>query len=265
MEMSRAIVFTLTGRPGEALETLAQISRIARSTENDFMLNWSEIYYGLALATTGDLAAGEKVLKDAAAMFAAWGNTPKLAEAHFVLGQIFLEVATSKEKPTLAFLRRNWKFLARYMLVAKKEAKQHFEKSIEFAAASGCPGWGAYSHLCLGKLALAGRDHEFRSRAPHCGGDSVCETWLEGIGPRDRTGAKNCGLMFGFCRGFNDEGPQTPDNTKLGDRMSASGAQSRPSNVPTAEVRSWGNRDRQRGRLECRLSGNGRAVRNVRH
>jgi class 3 adenylate cyclase/tetratricopeptide (TPR) repeat protein len=158
VEMGRAIVLTLTGRAGEALETLGKISRIARSTENDFMLAWSETYYGMALATTGDLGAAVDVLTKAAAMYAAWGNTPKLAEAYFMLGQVFLEMATSKERPTVVFLRRNWRFLARHMLSARKEAKQHFEKSIDLAATSGCPGWGAYSLLCLGKLALASRD-----------------------------------------------------------------------------------------------------------
>jgi tetratricopeptide (TPR) repeat protein len=158
--MSRAIVLSATGCAAEVLEPLAQISAYAHQSESKFLLNWAENYYGLSLASVGDLTAGVRVLAAAAAMFAEWRNTPQEAEAEWILGQIFLQLATTKERPTLAFLSRNWRFLLGNMLFVRRRAKQHFERCIDLATSSGCTGLAAHSHMCLGRLALAASDRK---------------------------------------------------------------------------------------------------------
>ncbi|WP_353817013.1 hypothetical protein [Mesorhizobium sp.] len=156
--MARAMVLAATGSAAEALEPLANISGYAHKSENKFLLGWAENYYGLALASVGDLGAGEKVLTDAAAMFAEWRNTPQQAEAEWILGQIFLQMTTSKERPSLAFLRQNWSFLLRNILFAKGRAREHLERCIALANECGCAGLAAHSRMCLGRLALAEGD-----------------------------------------------------------------------------------------------------------
>ena len=156
--MARAMVLAATGSAAEALEPLANFSEYAHETENKFLLSWVENYYGLALASVGNLGAGVKVLTNAAAMFAEWRNTPQQAEAQWFLGQIFLQMATTKDRPSLEFLRTNWSFLLRNMLFAKGKAKQHFEHCIKLSTASGCAGLAAHSQMCLGRLALAAGD-----------------------------------------------------------------------------------------------------------
>lgn len=165
MAMSRAIALSATGCAVEVLEPLAKFSSDAHQSENKFLLNWTENYYGLALASVGDLGAGVRVLTATTAMFAEWRNTPQQAEAEWLLGQIFLGMATSKERPTLTFLQKNWRFLLRNGLSAKGKAKQHFERCIELAMRSGCTGLAAHSHMCLGRLALAAKDRNGAQQA----------------------------------------------------------------------------------------------------
>ncbi len=86
---------------------------------------------GMAKVLDGDLGGGVQWIENAIDRAVASGNTHGAAMSHISLGTIYLQLATSNERPDLATLSKNFWFLAKSVPFAKSKAIAHFEEAIE--------------------------------------------------------------------------------------------------------------------------------------
>jgi hypothetical protein len=73
------------------------------------------------------------------------------------LGELYLQIATGKEKPPLDVLRRNAGFLLRTIPFAKTRAIACFDKAAEIGIAHDMYGLTAMAYLNKGKALIARR------------------------------------------------------------------------------------------------------------
>lgn len=150
--MMKGVVLSLAGRAPESLAILGPLSQQARESSNVFLLVYTENSYALAEIGAGDMAGGVARLQAAVKMFEGWGNTPLAAQAHWILGQVYLALAAGGERPTLAFLWHNLGFLLLAIPTARTRARRHLTTALTMARRSGCPGLVAQALLSLARL-----------------------------------------------------------------------------------------------------------------
>ena len=70
-----------------------------------------DIYYGASMSLAGQLGKGIRFIHESIARIEAWGNPHVPALGYLILGEIYLQMATSPEKPPLAVILRNLGFV----------------------------------------------------------------------------------------------------------------------------------------------------------
>ena len=112
--------------------------------------------YGLAIFVKGEFARGVKWIEDREIYFAALGFHPtQSALSNATLGEIYLEIATGQERPSVPVMLRNFWFLVRTLPVAKRKARKHFERAAEIWRDCSAHSLLAWALCGLGELAAA--------------------------------------------------------------------------------------------------------------
>lgn len=107
------------------------------------------------MVLNGDIAAGVRSIEDSAREFASWGDIGGPAMADLFLGEIYLEMATGKDKPPPAVMRRNLWFLLRTLPFAAAKARRHLEAAARFYRDYDMPALQAWALIDLGRLHAA--------------------------------------------------------------------------------------------------------------
>jgi len=71
-----------------------------------------------------------------------------------VLGDVYRQLGSGEGKASLGMLARNVGFLLRTIPVAGRRAEQYLTQAVEGAERIGARGFGAMTHVSLGKLAV---------------------------------------------------------------------------------------------------------------
>jgi class 3 adenylate cyclase/tetratricopeptide (TPR) repeat protein len=158
---------------GRAAEGLAQLEVLAADMERiGHRYNGTAVAIGGALALTGRLAEGFRCLKRAIALFDDVEDRTNAAWARIVLAEIYLQILSGDEKPSMAFLMKNIVPIASTIAFGAGRVKVLLEKAAAHSQLSESGMIRARINMNLGLLhkhkkqpALARRYLE-KARAP---------------------------------------------------------------------------------------------------
>jgi hypothetical protein len=113
------------------------------------------------LLMQGKLGSAVQHLEQQMQRFKALGQTTAEAFGHLYLGQIFVILATSKERPTWSVIKRNLGFLLTTAPFAERHALRHLERSRAESQRLDLPAFEVYALIQLITLHRAkGRETE---------------------------------------------------------------------------------------------------------
>ena len=118
------------GNVEEGTKLLTEIGEMGDRLDYRGVENMVDGPIGLAKVLGGDLGGGVRCIRSAIANAMQTGNLHGAAQSHVALGLLYLQLATGKERPDLAMLRRNALFLLREAPFAKSRAITHFDAAI---------------------------------------------------------------------------------------------------------------------------------------
>jgi hypothetical protein len=95
----------------------------------------------------------------------AWGNPHVPALGYLILGEIYLQMATSPEKPPIGVILRNLGFVLTNVPFAASKSRRYLEEAINRCRTIGIPGHLARALVGLGSLNLA---HKRTDEARSC-------------------------------------------------------------------------------------------------
>ena len=152
--------FALSGRAEEAFAMLSSVR--SRSEASGFIVGvmLSDFFYGASMSLSGRLGAGVRWIHEAIRRIEGWGNPHFPAIGYMLLGEIYLQMATSPEKPPLPVLLKNLGFVLTNVPIAALKARRYFEEAIHRCRAIDMPGHLARSLLGMGML------HKARKQIP---------------------------------------------------------------------------------------------------
>jgi tetratricopeptide (TPR) repeat protein len=151
-DSAQGVVLTGAGRAEAGRAILERVRREIIRCGYLVQLTAIEIPCGLAMAGTGDYAAGVADLENTLKRFAKWRNPRMMAWGHLVLGEIYLQLATAGRLPPPRILRKNASFFVRALPGAKRRARRHFEEAVQFAQKADTAGTLAQALTGLGEL-----------------------------------------------------------------------------------------------------------------
>jgi tetratricopeptide (TPR) repeat protein len=150
--LGEAGAFALSGRAEEAF---AMLDPIRQTSEASGFIVWvmlSEFFYGASMSLSGRLGAGVRWIHEAIRRIEVWGNPHFPAVGYMILGEIYLQMATSPEKPPLPVLLKNLGFVLTNVPFAALKARRYLDEAIRRCRAIDMPGHLARSLLGLGTL-----------------------------------------------------------------------------------------------------------------
>jgi tetratricopeptide (TPR) repeat protein len=150
----KGLATALSGDGQGGLDLLQRIYDELTELEYYSMYNIVDMPIGVAMATLGDLSGGTKWIERAAEQNLSNGNTHGAGMSYNALGEIYMQIATGKEKPTLDVLRKNIGFLLRTIPFATTKAIQCFDKAAEIGTEYNMYGLAAMAYLNKGKALM---------------------------------------------------------------------------------------------------------------
>lgn len=120
----------VSGQVKEGSEILQRVFDIGHELDFRGVFNIVDGPIGLAKVVAGDLGGGVKWLNEATSRSLSNGNSHGAAMGHITLGQIYLQIATSKEKPSFKAILKNIVFLMTSIPFAKTKSVQHLDEAI---------------------------------------------------------------------------------------------------------------------------------------
>ncbi len=154
----KGLATALSGDGQGGLDQLQGIYRELTDLQYFSMYNIVEMPIGVAMATLGDLTGGTRWIERAAESNLAQGNAHGAGMAYNALGEVYLQIATGKEKPSLDVLRKNLGFLLRTIPFAKSKALACFEMAAKIGLDGDMHGLAAMGLLNKGKVLIARRN-----------------------------------------------------------------------------------------------------------
>jgi class 3 adenylate cyclase/tetratricopeptide (TPR) repeat protein len=154
----------------EAEELLDDIVELHRQMDHGELRspgNVIDCLKGLAMVLAGRFAKGISTIREGARTYEALGYPFADAQADYFLGQIYLQMAISGERPSLATLLNNAWFLLTTLPRAAALAQRHLERAMT-GMSELAPGFYADAEYHLGRLhAAKGRIEEARTCFQH--------------------------------------------------------------------------------------------------
>lgn len=145
----------LMGRPHEAVAVLGDVRKKSEAGGFIVGLLLGDIYYGASMSLAGQLGKGIRFIHKSIARMEAWGNVHVPALGYLILGEIYLQMATSPEKPPTAVILRNLGFVLTNVPFAASKSRRYLEEAIRRCRTIGMPGHLARALVALGSLNLA--------------------------------------------------------------------------------------------------------------
>ena len=148
----KGIALPMLGRVEEGLALLEETRRFAEAGE---LLMIGAAYWlplGATLVMAGDMTRGIRLIEASTERMAGWGQPLARGFGHMNLGAVYLELATSKERPPLSVILRNLGFLLRTIPFAATKARRHLEAAVAEFRRLDVPYFLAASLYNLGLL-----------------------------------------------------------------------------------------------------------------
>ncbi|MDP6951521.1 MAG: hypothetical protein QGF53_02055, partial [Alphaproteobacteria bacterium] len=115
--------------------------------------------YGLAIFLNGDFSAGTRWIVEKESEWRELGFQATGSGLYYLtLGEIYLNVALSDEKPPLSVMLRNWWFLMTTLPRAKSLATKYFEQAVAIWRAYPAPSLLAWALCGLAEIAASRRN-----------------------------------------------------------------------------------------------------------
>jgi class 3 adenylate cyclase/tetratricopeptide (TPR) repeat protein len=154
----------LMGRPNEALAILGDVRQKSEAIGLNVLVMMGDIFYGASISLAGEFGRGIRWIHDSIERIEAWGNPHFPALGYLILGEIYLQMATSPEKPPIAVMLRNIGFVLTNIPFAASKSRRYLEEAIRRCRNIDMPGHLARALVALGLLNLArNRTAEARS------------------------------------------------------------------------------------------------------
>ena len=153
--LGEAGAFALTGRAEEAFAILSAGRQRAEASGFIVWIMMGDFFYGASMSLSGRLGAGVRWIHEAIRRIEAWGNPHFPAVGYMILGEMYLQMATSPEKPPLSVLRKNLGFVLTNVPIAALKARRYFEEAIFRCRKVDMPGHLARCLLGKGMLHVA--------------------------------------------------------------------------------------------------------------
>ena len=178
LQGARGAAMALSGRTAEGLRVLNEVNDKIVNDGFLGMLQGTEVPHGVAMVLDGDWAAGIRRIEAAIERFSKWGAARSCAWAHFALGEIYFQMATSRARTPLSVLARNARFVVCTLPFASRRAERHYREAERLARSSGADGFLAQSLVGLGALdTLRGRSTQARERIAEAHGIARSLGW----------------------------------------------------------------------------------------
>jgi class 3 adenylate cyclase/tetratricopeptide (TPR) repeat protein len=147
--------YALMGRTDDALTVLGDVRQKNEASGFIVGVMMGDIFYGASMSLAGELGRGVRWIHDSIARIEAWGNPHFPALGYLILGEIYLQMATSPEKPPMAVMLRNLGFVLTNVPFAASKSRRYLEEAIRRCRTIGMPGHLARALVALGSLNLA--------------------------------------------------------------------------------------------------------------
>jgi class 3 adenylate cyclase/tetratricopeptide (TPR) repeat protein len=149
--------FALLGRPQEAFAVLGEVRQRAEESGYLALRMLIGIFYGASMSLAGGLGAGVRWIHQDIRRFESWGNPQFPVLGYMILGEIYLQIATSPEKPPPRVLIKNLGFVLTNVPFARTKARRYLEEAIHRCRVIDMPGHLARCLLDIGMLHKAGK------------------------------------------------------------------------------------------------------------
>jgi tetratricopeptide (TPR) repeat protein len=147
----------LLGRAEEAYAVLGDVRQRGEESGYAPLVMLVDVYYGASMSLTGKLGPGIRWIHEAIHRIEEWGNPYIPTLGYMILGEIYLQMATSPQKPPLPVILRNLGFVVTNVPFASRKARRYLEEAIRRCRAIDMPGHLARSLLDLGMLHKASK------------------------------------------------------------------------------------------------------------
>ncbi|MCA8940287.1 MAG: tetratricopeptide repeat protein, partial [Planctomycetes bacterium] len=151
-EAYRSIAMILSGQVGTGMTIGNPLYREVTAKGFFMVFTHFRMILGVGLVLQGQMASGIKVIKEAISEATSLNQSTPKAFGNMVLGETYLQIATSSEKPPLRTLLRNMGFLARTLPFVKSKARGYLSKAYEEFSRKDCPSYAARCLFNLGQL-----------------------------------------------------------------------------------------------------------------
>ena len=149
--------FALLGRANEAIDVLDDVRRTSDGAGFIALVMLIDVFYGASIGLSGRLGAGVRWIHEAIRRIESWGNRQFPVLGYMILGEIYLQIATSPEKPPPRVLIKNLGFVLTNVPFARMKARRYLEEGIRRCRVIDMPGHLARCLLDMGMLHKASK------------------------------------------------------------------------------------------------------------
>ncbi|MBW1707949.1 MAG: tetratricopeptide repeat protein, partial [Deltaproteobacteria bacterium] len=147
----------------EAISVSEEVMRFSEKYGFELCGTFALAFRGYALAATGDLDGGVKLVGRAEKSYLETGARYFYAGIQLFYGQLSLQITEGGGPKSFSFMVKNIRSLIKLVPGAARKGEEHFNKAIEIFGEIGAKGSLAQAHLGLGSLYRAkGRKEKAR-------------------------------------------------------------------------------------------------------
>jgi tetratricopeptide (TPR) repeat protein len=126
----KAAAMIMNGQP-EATEELGRMIQELESKGAFWAAAPFKMFMGIGLFMLGDMARGINEIEAAGLQAESWGQTLYFPHADYFIGQAYLQMVISEDRPPLSVMLRNFMFLLRTLPFVKQKARRHLQSALE--------------------------------------------------------------------------------------------------------------------------------------
>ena len=136
----------------EAERVLEEIIGFTERSGYEYLGTAAKALSGMVTLARGNLDEGVRIIRERMQAFKEGGKCYHYLTFDYLLGKIFLQIATRQRGLNFSMIRRNLSFLLRHAPMAARKAEDHFRRTISMAESLGAKGILGQACLDLGRL-----------------------------------------------------------------------------------------------------------------